>query len=82
MATCNGDARAVERVLNHRHVLDLFTAVESEPSDELVIYLGRTLREMWACKLKRDFPQRRFIVTFYEENVEDLLDYQVTFCQQ
>src|SRR4051812_43508322 len=52
MQGAGGNKRAVEAVMNHRHVLDLFV---SEPSREQVVYLGRLLREMWAAKLARDF---------------------------
>lgn len=46
MQQTGGDKRAVEAVLNHRHVLDLFSG--AEPTREQVVYLGRLLREMWA----------------------------------
>ena len=71
--------RAVEAVLNHRHVRDLFAG--TQPSREQVVYLGRLLREVWAAKLARDFPDRRFVVSFPEEGCEGLLDYEVSFYQ-
>ena len=74
-----GDKRAVEAVLNHRHVLDLFA--DARPTREQVVYLGRLLREVWAAKLARDFPGRRFVVAFAEQGCEALLDYEVTFYQ-
>jgi hypothetical protein len=74
-----GDKRAVEAVINHRHICDLFT--ESEPTREQIVYLGRLLREMWAAKLARDFPGRRFEVSFTEGEDDDLLDYEVSFYQ-
>ena len=74
-----GDKRAVEAVLNHRHLLDLF--VDSQPTREQVVYLGRLLREMWAAKLARDFPARRFVVRFPEAGRVDLLDYEVSLYQ-
>lgn len=72
-----GDKRAVEPILNHRHVLDLFSI--SQPSREQVVYLGRLLREMWAAKLARDFPGGRFVVSFSDDGCEELLDYEVSF---
>ncbi len=80
MQQTSGDKRAVEAVLNHRHILDLFSG--SQSSREQVVYLGRLLREVWATKLARDFPDRRFVVSFPEEPSEDLLDYEVTFFQE
>lgn len=74
-----GDKRAVEAVLNHRHILDLFQF--AQPSREQVVYLGRLLREVWAAKLTRDFPGRRFVVSF-EEGCDSLLDFQVYFYQE
>jgi hypothetical protein len=75
-----GDKRAVEAVLNHRHIRDLFAG--SRPSRNQVVYLGRLLREMWAAKLARDFPGRQFVVSFPEEGCDSLLDYEVSFYQE
>ncbi len=46
-----------------------------------MVYLGRLLREMWVAKLHRDFPEKDFIVSFYEGPSEGLLDYEITFFQ-
>jgi hypothetical protein len=79
MQHTTGDRTAVEAVLNHRHILDLFTSSEFEPSEEAVVHLGRLMREMWSCKLARDFPGRTIVVSFEEEVGDDMLDYQITF---
>jgi hypothetical protein len=68
----------VELVMNHRHVLDLFCGDKSEVPRELVLYLGRLLRDMWACKIKGDFPERDIVVSFPDKHCEDLLDYELT----
>jgi hypothetical protein len=81
MQQTHGDRRAVERVMNHQHVLDLFEGSEREPTRAQVIYLGRILREIWSSKLARELPDKRFVVTFYEASEDDLLDAEVTFCQ-
>jgi len=39
------------------------------------------LMDIWAAKLARDFPDRRFVVSFPEGPFEDLIEYQVTFRQ-
>ena len=44
--------------------------------------LGRLLRQMWECKLQRDFPERQVVFRFLEEDCEDLLDYEITFFQE
>lgn len=77
LSHAKGDKRSVQAVMNHRHVLDNFPG--SDPSREQVVYFGRLLREMWEAKLVRDYPGRRFVVSFPEEKCESLLDYEVTF---
>ncbi len=81
MSQTGGDRRAVEAVMNHRHVADIFSASGREPARHQVVYLGRLLREMWAAKLRRDFPEKEFVVAFHEEHSENLLDYEITFYQ-
>jgi hypothetical protein len=76
-----GNKRAVETVMNHLHILDLFCGPNLAPSREQVIYLGRLLKEMWGAKLQHDFPDRFFVVSFPEEPSDDLLSYEVTFFQ-
>jgi hypothetical protein len=68
--------------VNHRHILRLFSEESESPTRELVLHVGRLLKEMWACKLARDFPDRRFTVDFREYGVEKLEDFQVTFYQE
>jgi hypothetical protein len=82
MKSTGGDLTAVEATLNHRHILDLFTDSEFKPTREVVLHLGRLLRDMWSCKLARDFPGRAIEVVFDEEFGEDLVDYEITFFQK
>jgi hypothetical protein len=82
MQQTGGNRKAVEAVMNHRHILDLFCRPELQPTLEQVVYFGRLLKEMWAAKLQRDFPDKRFVVSFPEDPSEDLLDYEVTFFQE
>ncbi len=81
MEQTGGNRKAVEAVMNHRHILDLFPNVAEDPSRELVVHLGRVLKDMWSSKLRRDFPSRNVTVSFPEEGNEDLLDYEITFFQ-
>jgi hypothetical protein len=81
MSQTGGDRRAVEAVMNHRHILDLFSGQGSEPTRPQVVYLGRLLREMWTAKLRTDFPDKQFIVSFSEDESECLLDYEITIYQ-
>lgn len=81
MASTKGDRRAVEAVLNHTHITDLFGERGAGATWEQVIHLGRLFKEMWAAKLARDFPGRRFVVSFPEDECESLADYEVSFYQ-
>ena len=73
-----GDPSKVEAMLNHRQVCDLF---EWESSHNMMIGLGRVLRDAWTLKLARDFPERRFAVELYDTPSENPTDYQITFYQ-
>lgn len=76
-----GDKRAVEAVVNHRHILDHFGGVEKATEPQVKV-IGEILKEMWACKLARDFPKKKFIVEFIEGTQQDLIQYQITFYQK
>jgi hypothetical protein len=81
MQQTSGNRRAVESVMNHRHILDLFAISDNEPSREQVVYLGRLLKEMWTAKLKHEFPEKHFVVSFPEDENTELWDYEITFYQ-
>lgn len=63
--------------MNHRHILDLFSS-QGDVSEEVVLCLGRAPR---SCKLHRDFPDRKFVVSFPEDTMTDLIEYEVAFFQ-
>jgi hypothetical protein len=48
MKHTGGNLTAVEGVLNHRHILDLFTNSEFKATREVVLHLGRLLRDIWS----------------------------------
>lgn len=59
----DGDIRAIEQVINHLHLWDIF------PEDAENKALGSAMREMaeliactWRCSLANEFPERRFEV--------------------
>jgi hypothetical protein len=85
MQQTKGNREAVERVMNHRHLVDLFTTAVGdpveEPTPEQLDYLGNVLRETWQAKLARDFPHLTITVAFDRESPDDLLEYIVTFYQ-
>jgi hypothetical protein len=81
MEQCSGDRRRVEAVMNHRHVFDYFSQAGGSATAAQILYFGRVLKDMWQAKLCRDFPGRRFIVSFSEGPYDDLAEYEVTFRQ-
>lgn len=81
MESTRGDRKATEAVMNHRHITDLFPYSKPEPPRELLIYVGRMLKEMWSAKLRRDFPDRPIHVDFFEDAREDL-DFEITVYQE
>lgn len=79
MNVTNGDRTAVEAVMNHEHILDLFVNHESELTSEQVLLAGRVIREMWSAKLSKEYPHLPVTVSFPDdEPFEDLLDYEIT----
>ncbi|HUK46455.1 MAG TPA: hypothetical protein VLW06_02640 [Terriglobales bacterium] len=82
MEQTNGDKAAVEAVMNHEHILDIFSNASIKPSQSMVLYVGRLLKDIWDAKLKRDFPARRITVSFPEGPFEDPLQYEVSFFQE
>jgi len=81
ISSTNGDKTAVEKVMNHLHIVDIFPNVKDSPSREQALYFGRCLKEMWSAKLRTDYPDKDVTVQFFEEDCEDLRDYQITFYQ-
>jgi len=81
MEHCKGDRASVEGVMNHRHLLDSFAPASDSATADQLLYLGGVLRDAWQTKLSRDFPSRRFEVTFDHGSPDDLLEYIVTFWQ-
>jgi hypothetical protein len=79
--TCDGNKTSVETVINHVHILDCFPNAKKAPTREQIIHLGRKLKEIWQAKLTRDFPDKTIIVSFPEEDYEDLVDYMIVFFQ-
>jgi len=81
LSACKGDRAAVEAVMNHQHILDLFCHAASTATAAQLVYIGRILRDIFQVKLKNDFPTRTFLVSFDDGPFADLVEYQVTFWQ-
>jgi hypothetical protein len=82
MSQTGNDKGAVEAVMNHVHITDIFYNTEPKPTRDMVIYIGRLLKDVWQTKLNHDFPSRRVVVSFPEEPREDLLHYEITLFQE
>jgi len=79
----DGDKTRVEAVINHEHVLDLFSRSHHEtPTREVLVYIGRLMKGIWQTKLNASFPGRQITVKSIEEEIEDPVDYQITFYQE
>ena len=74
----------IEYVLNHIHILDLFSFEQrEEPNIEQIRYLGAKLCEIYTAKLKLDFPDLEFVMASnFDEDLEDYLDYEFSFYQK
>jgi hypothetical protein len=71
----SGNKEAVEKVMNHLHLRDLFPNT-NEATNEQVSYLAEILKQMWECKLRHDFPDRKIVVLLTGD-----YDLQITFYQ-
>jgi len=65
MAHFGGDTRAVEAMLNHRHIKDLFLnpPKDVEYPDRLYEYLADALMFGWKQALQSAYPDKRFVFT-------------------
>lgn len=78
------DRKATEAAVNMIFTLDMFVP-NGEPWSELVekraVFVGRTLSEAYREKLKRDFPNRTFVVKFCDGSQSPDEDISVSFWQ-
>ncbi|MGY8768543.1 MAG: hypothetical protein ACKVH8_08970 [Pirellulales bacterium] len=77
-----GNKTAIESVMNHVHILDMFPNVEQPPTRQQIVFIGRQLKEMWTAKLHSDFPNKDVVVDFFDDCGDDLLEYQITYFQR
>ncbi len=73
---------SVEKVMNHLHLADLQHRGCADVSADKLVVLGRILKEIYEAKLRWQFPERRFEVSFYQPDDPLQLDeYQLLFWQ-
>lgn len=75
-----GDWQAVEKMVNFRHLSDIFQDQCANWSPTTIAFLGNVIRHTWAAALAATFPDRRFAVTAERED-EQSDDVVVTFWQ-
>jgi hypothetical protein len=78
---CGGDRKGTESLINHLHIRDIQYWGCPGATPERLAFLGRILKETYECKLKRDFPNRKFTVELSEGDAEDLDGFMITFYQ-
>ncbi len=60
------DINAIERVVNHQHIEDLLPGSEKVNADNL-LYLGKTIVQMWQSRLKLLYPNKSFNVSCQQD---------------
>ncbi|MFK3774463.1 hypothetical protein [Pseudomonas sp. NPDC089406] len=58
----DGDMRAVERVVNHTHMYDVFACCKDDVEDIIYLQLAEIIAVSWRLVLKQKIPDRDFIV--------------------
>jgi hypothetical protein len=79
---CGGSREEVEALGNHLHLRDIQYWGCPGATPERLSYLGGVLKEIYECKLKRDFPDKSFVVEFTEGDEGDLDGFMLTFYQK
>jgi hypothetical protein len=82
MKSFENDRAKVERMLNHIHLIDLLFERNNPTTPEQpeqMAYLASVLRDMWAAKLKLDYPDKDYIVELQITEPENLFDWLITF---
>lgn len=69
-----GDLSETEKMINHRHIMDIFLNSAYPPTREILRHLGKVLKSMWECRIQRDFPEKRVVVEFFEDDNASLVD--------
>ncbi|BDB19882.1 hypothetical protein cym2001_32470 [Pseudomonas sp. CYM-20-01] len=62
METCNNDVVAVEKVLNHTHLYDVFGGCRDRVDEAVYEQLCRIVAQSWRMVLLSKFPEKKFCV--------------------
>jgi hypothetical protein len=64
----NGDTKAIESVMNHMHLWDIFK--EDRNGDEAILEVGSVLERTWTAALHSAYPEKKFRVEFINDDLE------------
>lgn len=62
----NNDSVAIEKVINHIHMYDLFAHTNETIKDSSFKEIGKLLQFSWALYLRSEFPSKRIIVDYFD----------------
>jgi len=79
LAHCEGDLAAVEAMMNHVHLYDVFGTKADGVNEAVFERLGQALAFSWRALLAQAFPERHFSVEY--SNTEQDYGPTVTFFQ-
>jgi hypothetical protein len=81
--SCKDKKSGVEWVMNHLHIADVHTGDQANATEDKMVFLGKTLKEIYEAKLRWQFPERPCVVEFYEpDDKKNLVEYQLSFWQK
>jgi len=66
----DGDHTAIEDMVNHLHLWDVFPAVDDPLAERGLVELGELMAESWRYALRSAYPGRDFLVSFDMEEEE------------
>jgi hypothetical protein len=68
--------------MNHLHITDIHYTDQKNVTEDKIVFLGNTLKEIYEVKLASDFPDRPCVVEFHQpEDRTNLVDFQISFWQ-
>jgi hypothetical protein len=77
------DQDPIEWVMNHLHIADIHCNDHENASEDKIVFLGNTLKEIYETKLRSQFPDRPCVVDFYEpKDRNNLIEFQLSFWQR
>jgi hypothetical protein len=63
-----GDISAIEEVMNHLHIWDLFEQDDDDGLVDAYVEMAELIAATWRCALQESFPDRSFAVSVDEDD--------------